>query len=279
MMPISYNGRVSGPGLPGYRLLRPVGRGSYGVVWEVDHEPTGRRLAAKLFHRPLAAAGELDWLGRTEHLPRVVPLHDARLDHEPPFLVMPLMAGSLRQPVRSEHPPDQVVEWLEQMCHGLTSLHESLGICHCDLKPSNVLVDERRDLYLADFGKAAYLGGETGHLGTLGFMPPEQATLKQPPDSRGHAWDIYGLGATGHYLLTGDFPRIPESECLELEKLELEELLAAYRTGLAAGKLDLDAAPRELAEILQRCLELDPEQRFPSATELLDRLRWLRRRR
>jgi serine/threonine protein kinase len=251
------------------------------VVWEARQQPSGRLLAVKLFHRPVVAKGEVGWLSKCEQLLRVITLHDARLDHQPPFLVMPLMAGSLQQ--ESLTPPRQVAKWLEQMCHGLQSLHQGLGMCHCDLKPSNILIDKRRDLYLADFGKAAYLGGEGGHLGTPGFMPPEQALLVPPQGPHGLGWDIYGLGATGHYLLTGDFPRVAKSFCDSLQGLELEELLARYRASLCASDEDLRGAlrgrniPPAMAEFLDGCLRLDPEERYSDTEELLGRARWLRR--
>ncbi len=257
--------------IPGYELLRELGRGVYGVVWEARHEKTGREYAVKVFQRPVVAETELEWLARADRLPRVVTLHDARLDHNPPFLVMPRLAGSLGEARFAGAPDEQVADWLQQIAEGLTSLHETLGICHCDIKPSNVLVDENLHLYLADFGKAAYLGAEIGHLGTPGYMAPEQALESEIPSlEQGRAWDVYGLGATGHFLLTGQRPRVSDEFCLSLDKMERAEALVSYRHELLEGErsLSLDQADPELARLLEGCLQLDARLRLPHPDEV-----------
>ncbi len=259
--------------IPGYELRRELGRGVYGVVWEARHEKTGHEYAVKVFQRPVVARTELEWLDRADRLPRVVTLHDARLDHDPPFLVMPRMAGSLGEARFAGASTDQVADWLQQIAEGLTSLHETLGICHCDIKPSNVLVDENRHLYLADFGKAAYLGRELGHLGTPGYMAPEQALERELPSlEQGRVWDIYGLGATGHFLLTGQRPRVSDEFCLSLDSMERPEALTAYRRELLERErpLSLDQADPELARLLTGCLELEARLRVPHPDEVRD---------
>ncbi|MEW6277179.1 MAG: WD40 repeat domain-containing serine/threonine-protein kinase [Candidatus Eremiobacterota bacterium] len=272
------------PELPGYRLDRLLGQGSFGEVWAGVQQRTGQKVAVKVLSRREG----LDWLyfkhevGRlrevAEH-PYIVGLIDADLSYDPPHFVMPLLSqGSLAQArdrVRglSVH---QAVRWIRHIATALKFTHDK-GLLHCDLKPSNVLLDEQDHVRLVDFGQARGRTDTTVTYGTLGFMAPEQASLggEVLPSVR---WDVYSLGATAYWILTGDCPRLSDADRTELTRTEdTARRLKQYRELLSSRPL----APvrrlnpkvdRDLASIVEACLVLEPDKRTGSVAEVLEDL-------
>ncbi len=274
------------PVLPGYRLEHRLGAGTFGTVWSGVQLRTGQRVAVKVLHAAhLDLTGfrrEVERLREVSEHPHVVTLLDADLGHDPPFFVMPwLTRGSLagvKQPSVG-----QATAWLEQIAEGLQFTHEK-GLLHCDLKPSNLLLDEEGRIRLVDFGQAYARGEARGALGTLGFMAPEQALLgsEQAGSSPGARWDVYALGATLYYLLSGRCPRLSEEQRTALSTLHSAAALQAYRQHLEQNPLlplrRLNpAVDRDLAAIIEACLALDPNDRTPTAAQVLQDLE-LRRR-
>ncbi len=149
------------------------------------------------------------------------------------------------------------------------------GILHCDLKPSNVLYDERDSVRLVDFGQSRSLDETVAGLGTFGYMPPEQARLATAPDQR---WDVYGLGATAYKLLTGICPRLTDADRTELtQSSELTERLKRYQGLLEKRPLrpvqQLNPqVDEDLAHIVEACLELEPDARPPSCLQVIEDL-------
>lgn len=268
------------PELPGYRLDKLLGRGSFGEVWAGLQSRTGLRVAVKILTRREG----LDWLyfkhevGRlrevSEH-PHVVSLIDADLNYDPPHFVMPLLSrGSLHNAERPGF--QQAIQWIREIASALRFCHDK-GLLHCDLKPSNVMLDEEGHVRLVDYGQSRAKGDTTVTWGTLGFMAPEQAVLggESCPTTR---WDIYSLGATAYYLLTGQCPRLSESDRTELTRTEdTSRRLAQYRELLTRRPLvplrKLNPqVDKDLAAIVESCLELDPDKRTDSAEDVLDDL-------
>src|SRR5262249_28597045 len=149
----------------------------------------------------------------------------------------------------------------KQLAEALAYVHAK-GVRHCDLKPGNVLLKARKRVLLGDFGQAHLSSDATPALGTFFYMAPEQADLaKQIPDTR---WDVYGLGAILYAMLTGQPPREDAGIRAELAQIKvLSERLKAYREAVErAPKPDkhrgVAGMDRQLAEILDRCLEVDP---------------------
>ena len=275
------------PEIPGVSLEQVVGSGTFGDVWLGYHQRTGQKVAVKIFTRRFG----LDWdyfqkeIGQlrevAEH-PNVVTLLDADLAHVPPYLVMPMLSGgslagySLKEDSQLD---SRVLVWFTQITEALSYIHRK-GILHCDLKPANVLLDEEGRAKLVDFGQARESGAGESSLGTLGYMPPEQAYLalgeSQMMPSPG--WDIYSLGATMYNLLTGQLPRIPLSSRSQLSHLtDAGERLNLYVETLQKAPLlnlcELNpGVDRDLAAIIEACLKLDPDQRTASASEVLEDL-------
>jgi hypothetical protein len=143
------------------------------------------------------------------------------------------------------------------------------------LKPANVLLDNDFEPRLCDFGQSRLSNEQNPALGTVFYMAPEQADLHAIPDAR---WDVYALGALLYHMLCGEPPyRTPEIEQAIREAPNLETKLAVYRqrirtSGKSLGLRSRSGIDRRLAEIVERCLQIDPEKRYPNAQAVLDTL-------
>ena len=144
------------PQLSNYQLDRLLGTGSFGTVWAGVQVRTGVQVAVKVLHR--TALGwdsfrqEVDTLRQVAEHPGVVTLFDAELDHDPPFFVMPwLRRGSLAD-LPQRPTLNQAVQWFREAAQALQYTHDK-GILHCDIKPSNLLLDEEGHVRLVDFGQ------------------------------------------------------------------------------------------------------------------------------
>ncbi|MFN8608044.1 MAG: serine/threonine-protein kinase [Vulcanimicrobiota bacterium] len=280
---LSHSKALSGtteiPRLPGYTLQNRLGAGTFGEAWAGIQVSTGQKVAVKIFSRHQA----MDWeLFRTEvqrlmevaEHPNVVTLLDANLENTPPFFVMPLLSGSLGE---TQATPEQLVIWLEEVCRGLGYIH-SKGILHGDLKPANLLLDGQGRVRLADFGQSFATQSGGYNLGTLGYMPPEQVlrALGKGSAEPSPAWDIYALGATAYRLLTGQVPRLQTRTRSALASFTVKERLQfAFEVSQNALRPLRELAPqvdRELAAIVEGCLEPLSEFRYASTEQVLEDL-------
>ncbi|MDQ2647325.1 MAG: serine/threonine protein kinase, partial [Myxococcota bacterium] len=257
-----------------YRIVRLLGEGGMGRVYEAEHTSVGRRFAVKLlrphlaaneqalarFRREARAAGALE----NEHIAAVLDFDTA--PDGTPFLVMEYLEGrSLGQLLADEGPlpASRAANALLQVCRGLEAAHAA-GILHRDLKPDNLFVTRRADgselLKILDFGIAKLLneGGrdapiQTGAaIGTPYYMAPEQVRGDVPLDER---VDLYALGVILYELLSGQKPHPGDSgntvlaHVLTQSPVRLEKL----RPGLPPG----------VAELVHRALAFDPRDRPP----------------
>jgi hypothetical protein len=269
------------PEVPGYDIERQLGAGSYGEVWLATHKNTGRKVAIKFFSRFKG----LDWpllkreVGKLVEVVserRVVHLLHVGWDAEPPFYVMEFLAGgSLADRLAGRTlPVRETVGVVREVAEALVYLHGK-AILHCDLKPANVLLDDRGQIRLADFGQARLSSDAGPAVGTLFYMAPEQASASARPDVRS---DIYSLGALAYTMLTGKPPYSRASGSEEVaSSRSTQERIERYR------KLIEDSPPptehhrvegvdRALTDIIDRCLQKDPERRFENVPEVLDSL-------
>jgi tetratricopeptide (TPR) repeat protein len=197
-----------------YDVVRPLGRGAMGAVYEV-RGPAGERLALKLLAVSGAEAIErfrrearvLEFVGRHAN---VVKLRDVGEHQGRPFLVMDLLEGGTLEDrlKKGPLPVREAAALLVGIARGLHFAHEA-GVVHRDVKPSNVLLDARGQAFITDFGIAkdreARSLTETGAMiGTLAYMSPEQASPGDRPIDR--RADVYALGAILYEVLTGERP-------------------------------------------------------------------------
>lgn len=268
--------------LPGYRLDSFLGQGAYGEVWSAVELKTGKKVAIKFYTQQSAddvqqLAQEVEKLLALSTDRYVVQLLDVGWEGSPPYYVMDFLEhGSLESRLQRDGriDPELAVEIFKELAQGLMHLHGK-GILHCDLKPANVLLDQDSKPRVADFGQARLSTEKTGALGTLYYMAPEQADLDAVPDAR---WDVYGLGAMMFCMLTGH-PPFRDSKLTEKiqSSPRIGKRLEAYRSALASAETpkqhrSVEGVDRALADIIDRCLSVDPAKRFHSVQSVIEAL-------
>jgi len=211
-----------------YRLLREIGRGGMGVVYEAEDLELRRQVAIKVLAPELTSQAsaermlaEARVIAQLEH-PGIVPLHDAgTLPDSRVFYVMKNVRG------RTLGESDGLRTFL-RVCEAVAFAH-ARGIVHCDLKPSNVMVGEFGEVLVMDWGVAKMIG-ERAVAGTHGFMPPEQER-GEPLDATA---DVYALGAMLRMMSP---PPRPRRLAAIVEKCTSADRASRYAT---AGELAAD---------------------------------------
>jgi hypothetical protein len=259
-----------------FRIVRRIGQGGMGVVYEAEQLSLRRRVALKVLRFAGAASPEAIARFRREaemvarlHHTNIVPIFAVGCEQGVHFFAMQLIDGkslaSEQPPPRAPLPPRQVANWGRQAAEALAHAHQR-GVIHRDVKPSNLLLDGEGVVWLTDFGLARGMD-ETGltaagaPLGTPRYMSPEQVAVV-PID---HRTDVYSLGATLYELATGR----PVFEADDVPRL-LQQVREAEPVPPRAVVPEL---PRDLETILLRCLAKSPEDRYPTAQALADDLR------
>ncbi len=264
-----------------YELLEVIGRGGQGVVYRARQKSLNRKVALKViglghwareahlkrFRREAEAAASLDHSG-------IVPIYEVGDRDGSCYFSMKLIEGGQLDDV-SKHEPMPVrraVELIAKVARTVHYAHEH-GILHRDIKPGNILLDQKGEPHLTDFGLARLVETESTvtHtlevLGTPSYMAPEQAVGNN--DALSSVTDVYGLGAVLYQLLTGH-PPFAGGTTYETIKLLLDTDPRQPR--LWNSKID-----RDLSTICLKCLEKDPQRRYKSAHALAEDLeRWLR---
>ncbi len=269
------------PHVPGYDVLRCLGVGSFGSVWLARELNTGRQVAIKFYsHRRgidwSLLSREVEKLAVLYTSRNIVGLLDVGWNHDPPYFVMEYLDnGSLAARLKEGPlPVEQAVTLAKAIAGALVHAHGS-GILHCDVKPANVLLDGNFEPRLGDFGQSRLTDDQSPALGTMFYMAPEQADLQAIPDAR---WDVYALGALLYHMLCGHAPyRNEENEARIRSATSLTEQLAEYRRVIEESPRPDEhrkqkGVDRVLADVIDRCLHPDPQQRSPNAQVVLDEL-------
>ncbi|MCC7012912.1 MAG: protein kinase [Planctomycetes bacterium] len=264
-----------------FRLVRRLGAGGMGVVYEAEQEAPRRRVALKMMHPTLGSRervrrfrleGEL--LGRLQH-PGIAQVYECGtfdVGRGPqPYFAMELVDGvDLRSYCEREHLSiEGKLALLSMVADAVHHAHER-GIVHRDLKPENVLVDAQGAPKVLDFGVAragsspdgvATLGTRTGELvGTLAYMAPEQLSAK--PELVSARVDVYALGVILYQLLGGRAP-------LEIAGLPITAAMRVLAHDEPATLSRLDPRLRgDVETIVAKALEKDPARRYASAAAL-----------
>ncbi|MGE4145577.1 MAG: protein kinase [Planctomycetota bacterium] len=250
-------------------MVRELGRGGMGVVYEVEHERTRARFALKRLY-PGADPEERERFAREVEAqlglahPGLVRVHAADLARPDPYLVLDLVSGgSLAERVRARGPlaPAAARRLGLELCDALAYLHER-DLLHRDLKPQNVLLDAEGRARLTDFGLVRLRGSltltATGELlGTPAYMPPEQVQDSRSVDARA---DVYALGAVLYEALAGH-PPFRGASTLAVLHAVLEEAPAPLEQ-VAPG------CPPALARAVARAMAKEPAARPASARAL-----------
>jgi serine/threonine protein kinase/formylglycine-generating enzyme required for sulfatase activity len=274
-----YAGKGKALKLGNYAILDKLGQGGMGLVYKAEHRRMERQVALKVlskavtkdpdaarrFQREVKAAAKLDH-------PNIVTAHDADEANGTHFLVMQLVDGTdLAALVREKGPLsiDQALACVTQSARGLEYAH-SRGVVHRDIKPSNLLLDREGTVRILDMGLARIesadpdqdqLTGTGQVMGTIDYMAPEQAKDMKTADARA---DIYSLGATLWYLLTG---RVVYEANTVVKKLmdHQNEPIPSLREACPGASADLEA-------VFTKMVAKTPDERYGSMTDVIAEL-------
>jgi len=253
-----------------YKLLQPIGEGGMGKVYRAQDVHTKKIIALKVLNtallqdpenrRRLTAEGQM--LSSFHH-PHIVKVFEIGESAERGFIAMEYLAGgTLKQRLDRSFPLplDEVKRLALQICDGLEEIHRH-GIIHRDMKSGNIMLDDAGSIRIMDFGlsKSPLVTTMTTMgtvLGTLGYVAPEQVTNLNVD----HRVDIFSMGVILYELLTNKLPFIGENEIAVIH--------AIFNT-LPPEPATLNASlPAPLNVAVMKCLEKNPDHRFPSVTEL-----------
>src|SRR5436189_2004826 len=260
-----------------YVLMGEIAEGGMGVVFDARQISLNRRVALKLIRSGTRAAeGELrrfrveaEAVARLDH-PGIVPIYEVGEHDGQAFLAMKLIDGeSLAETLEARGKSADAARLIAQVARAVAHAHER-GVLHRDIKPGNILIDAAGAPHLTDFGIAKLVENDAHQtishamLGTPAYMSPEQAVGRR--EGIPAASDIYSLGAVLHTLLTGRPPPRPVAD-------DSAEFATPPRLPRSETP---DPTEDALETICLRCLQFDPQRRYPSALALAEDLeRWL----
>ncbi len=261
-----------------YVLLEKIGAGGMGQVFKAEHRRMRRTVAVKMlplefvkdagaiarFEREVMAAAKL------RH-PNIVAADDADCANGVHFLVMEYVEGrDLSDLVKQGGPlpADRAVDYILQAARGLAFAHQK-GVVHRDIKPANLLLDSQGTVKVLDMGLAriheigdsATLSELTSTgtiMGTVDYMPPEQALNTKEAD---HRADIYSLGCTLYYLLSGK--AVYQGDTI------MAKLLAHRETPVPSLRIHQAEIPTRLEPIFARMVAKKVEDRYQTMTEVI----------
>jgi serine/threonine protein kinase len=269
-----------------YRLLEVIGRGGMGVVYKAQHLRLGKIRAIKILARHLLDNREaverfrleIENCGRLDH-PNIVQALDAGEEHDIHFLVMEYVSGwNLTRIVETFHqarkrlPVDIACELARQAAVGLQHAHHHF-LVHRDLKPSNLMLSQTGVVKILDLGLARFIAEQQpatrltispGPMGTCDYMAPEQWDDASSVDIRA---DLYSLGCTLHYLLTGKPPYGGDER-----RGLLQKQLAHQHSPIPSLFDERDDVPETLQAVLERLMAKSPENRFAEPVAAADAL-------
>ena len=279
-----------GATLANYRLLKSLGAGGMGVVYEAEDTQLGRRVALKLlpealccdpvalerFQREARAASALNH----QNICTVYAIGQHEGQH---FIAMELLEGqTLAHSLGSQaSPPATVVEIGIQIADALESAHAK-GIVHRDIKPANIFVNARGQVKLLDFGLAKFgstadMSGQAEthvrsdlttpgtSMGTVSYMSPEQAR-GQLLDAR---TDLFSLGTVLYQMATGQLPFKGDTDAVVFDAILNRDAVPVSQVNASM--------PEALGRVIEKALEKDREMRYQSATDLRTDLVRIRR--
>lgn len=266
-----------------YKLLGHLGTGGMSSVYLAEHQLMHRLRAVKVL--PRTRVHDSSYLARflleaqataaLDH-PNIVRAYDVDNEGENHYIVMEYVEGQdLQIIVKERHPLPlaEVCSYIAQAAEGLNYAHEE-GLVHRDVKPANLLMDPNRVVKLLDLGLALMKNSEEGSLtvahnenvlGTADYLAPEQAVNSHNVDLRA---DIYGLGCTMYFALTGHPPFVDGS---------LAQRIAKHQSQMPDDILkDRPDCPRDLSDICVKMMQKKPEKRYQTMKEVAEALEnWL----
>src|SRR6516165_3378418 len=257
-----------------YQIQQLLGMGGMGAVYKAHDLEVDRTVGLKVIRPDLAGnpailarfKQELVLARQVTHR-NIIRIYDLNEADGVKFITMEFIEGEDLRSILTRQkrlPPVEAVGIMLQTCAGLQAMHVE-GIVHRDMKPSNIMRDGSGRVVIMDFGLAKTVEGDgltqTGMMiGTMEYMSPEQA-MGSDLDARS---DIFAVGLIFYELLAGYVPFRAESAIASLVKRTQER---------AVPLVDVDSSiPPTLSEIVSKCLERNPKDRFSSAQALIEEL-------
>jgi serine/threonine protein kinase/Tfp pilus assembly protein PilF len=266
-----------------YTLIKVLGRGGMGIVWLARDEELERDVALKFLPDLMIQDRALfDQLKREAKRclelthPHIVRIHDFVHDDRSGCISMEYVDGETLSNLRAEKEqkvfePDEIATWTRQLCAALDYAHNQAKVIHCDLKPANLMVNQRGDLKVSDFGiarsladSASRLTTEQGRSGTLVYMSPQQLNGERGT----HLDDIYSLGATLYELLTSKPPFYSGS----VDRQICERVAPSMTERRKEFNIEPASIPQIWEKTVADCLAKNPLRRPQSAVEVAQRL-------
>jgi hypothetical protein len=259
-----------------YASPRLVARGGMGEIYLAEDVVLSRKVAVKLLDQRFSRDEQVRRRFKREALtqaklsghPHIVTIFDVGEHESRPFMVMEyLPGGTVADRAREGRiPRDEALSWLGQTALALDEAHAA-GVVHRDVKPANLLLDERRNVHVGDFGIARVVDESTFGmtaagtvLGTAGYLSPEQARGERATS----ASDIYGLGVVAYELLTGSRPFEGGSAT--------EEAAAHLNDPVPPASERTTDLPPAVDEVLVRALAKEPSERYRRASDFVHAL-------
>lgn len=247
-----------------YEILKLIGKGGMSKVYLAMDQNLNKQWAVKEIEKRAwdrnnqvvvqSAMAEANMMKKLDHptLPRIVDIIDKE---DVIYVVMDYIEGEPLSNVLAKHgaqPQERVIEWAKQLCRVLDYLHTcNPPIIYRDMKPANIMLQPNGNVKLIDFGIAREYKeqnlADTVSLGTKGYAAPEQFGGRGQTDAR---TDVYCLGVTLYHLLTGKNPCEPPYEIYPIRY---------WNPQLSSG----------LESVVQKCTQLNPEDRYRSCAEVL----------
>jgi tRNA A-37 threonylcarbamoyl transferase component Bud32 len=268
---------AEGVQVPGYEIVKVLGRGGMGVVYQARHLKLNRVVALKMIlagdhageHDLARFLAEAEAVAALQH-PHIVQLYEYGQHNGLPFFTLEFVGGgNLADRLAGKPlPPREAARLVEQLARGVQAAH-GRGIVHRDLKPANVLLTPDGTPKITDFGLAKKLNVGSGLtapgavMGTPSYMAPEQAAGRT--EAIGPACDVHALGAILYECLTGR----PPFQAATLP----ETLLQVLRAEPRSVRQFQPGVPRDLETICHKCLQKEPARRYANALDLAEDLR------
>ncbi len=257
-----------------YEIQALLGMGGMGAVYKAHDSEVDRAVGLKVIRPDLAGnpailarfKQELILARQVTHK-NIIRIYDLSEAEGVKFITMEFIEGEDLRTILTRQgklTPDEAIGIIRQSCSGLQAAHQE-GVIHRDLKPSNIMRDGAGRVVIMDFGLAKTVASDgmtqTGMMiGTMEYMSPEQA-MGSELDARS---DIFAIGLIFYELITGNMPYRAESAIASLVKRTQERAVPLH-------EVDPDV-PHAVSQIVAKCLERDPKNRYSSVQELLDDL-------
>ncbi len=250
-----------------YEIIRSLGSGGFGSVFLARDTWLDIKVAIKVPHKQSAELFKLLKEPRLQaalNHPNIVRMLAAEKENKVFFMVMEYVKGPTLEKILEKEKvleADTSVDYIKQVCYGIDHAHKN-KIIHRDLRPSNIIISEEGTAKITDFGTSAWLQNvpyASTRIGSPPYMAPEQFLGKAT-----YASDIYSIGCIFYEMITGRPPIFDPDPFKILEK--------AQEGKITPPRIKNSRVPKEIDEIIMRCLASKTEDRYPRASDIVKAL-------